>query len=121
MASGISSNHSTVFGGLGTASLTVVTPGLYTCAFVSTIPFQQGAPYNSATTTGASGLQVVINLNGSPVLTVSGPSPTQPQMGGSVRIGCVATDVITVVTSSSAAADQPPNAVKTTINLYLGE
>ncbi len=121
MTDSVSPNQSTVFAGLGTAAFTVVTPGPYTLAFVSTIPFQSGTSYNSATTTGGSSLQVLVQLNGGTILTVDSPSPTQPQMGGSVHTACVAGDVLSVVTSSAAISDNAPGAVKTTINLYLGE
>ncbi len=122
MANGLQLNNSTVFAGLGTASYTVVTSGLYTVEFKATIPYRAaGTAGYSDNTTGASALQVVVNLNGSPVLTVANPSSNQPLVGGVVSIGCVATDVITVVLTSSAVADAAPNAVKTTINLFQGE
>ena len=80
---------------------------------------------NSSSTTGQSGLQVVVNQNGSPVLTVGGsstnPTPTQPSIGSSVRIQCAASDTLTVVLSSSNAVDSTLNAVKGIINVYQGE
>lgn len=126
MTNSLQVNNSTVFAGLGTSSFTVVTAGLYTCAFTSTIPYQAaGSSNNSSVTTGGSSLQVVINqdVGGGPVakLTVGSPSPTQPIMGGSVRLVCAAGDVITVVMSSAATADNALNAVKSIINLYQGE
>ncbi len=121
MTVGIALNNSTVMAGINTGSFTVVTAGAYVCEFKSFIPYKaSGMPGGSDVTTGASGLSVVVNLNGSPVLTVDTPAPNQPLMGGKVAMLCVATDVITVVLTSSAAADNQPNAVKTVINLYQG-
>ena len=115
-------NVSSVFAGLGTATYNVVTAGLYTCAFVSTIPYiASGSSANSTVTTGGSALSVVINQNGSPILTSVAPSPTQPQVGGKVTFQAAVSDVITVVLTSANAVDAVPNAVKTTINLYSGE
>lgn len=123
MANSFQINQSTVVGGLGTQTCTVPTAGLYTCALNFTIPYQaSGSSNNSSVTTGGSSLQIVVNQNGSPVLTVAAPvSPTQPITGGSVHIQCAVNDVITVVLSSAAAADQVLNAIKGTINFYLGE
>lgn len=127
MANSIQLNSSTVFAGLGTSSFTVVTAGLYTLAVQSTIPYNaSGSSLRSdQTSPNASALQIVVNQNGSPVLTLGGtganPSPTQPAIGGSVRIQAAAADVIAVVLSSANAVDATPNAVKTVINLYQGE
>ena len=69
----------------------------------------------------ATGLQVVLK-NGSTVLsTQNRPAPTQPLWAGSVRSQCTAADVITLVTSSLAAADAVPNAVKGIFNIWQGE
>ncbi len=121
MANGLQVNQSTVVGGLGTQTYTVVTAGFYTCEVKSFIPYKaSGQPGDSSVTTGASSLQIVVNLNGSPVLTIANPSPTQPLMGGSVRMQCVVSDVITVVLTSAAAVDNLPNAIKSIVNLYQG-
>ncbi len=129
MADSIQVNRSTVFGGLGTASYTVVTAGLYTVAVTATIPYvAAGTSLNSDDAAGspfASDLSIVVNLDtgGGPAaqLTLENPSPTQPSMGGSVKIQCDVGDVITVVFSSSAVADNAKNAVKAIINLFQGE
>jgi len=126
MANSLQLNTSTVVAGLGTSTFTVVTAGLYTCAVNFTIPYiASGSSNNSTVTTGGSALQIVVNQNGSPVLTLGGvstnPTPTQPSLGGSVRIQAAAADVITVVLTSANAVDAVPNAVKGTINLYQGE
>lgn len=115
-------NQSTVIAGLGTQTFNVVTAGLYTVEFKIFVPYQaSGSSNNSSVTTGGSSLVVVVNNNGSPLLTTSAPSPTQPIVGGSVRVQCAANDVITVVLSSSAAADNALNAIKGIVNLYQGE
>lgn len=115
-------NTSTPVVGLGTQTFNVVTAGLYTCAPNFTIPYRaSGQPGDSTSLVGASSLQIVINLNGSPILTLANPSPTQPSMGGSVRFQAAASDVVTVVLTSSAAADAAFNAVKGIVNLFQGE
>jgi hypothetical protein len=105
-------NTASPVAGLGTSLFNVVLPGEYTVEFKSTLPL-------------GSNLQVVVNKNGGPVLTVGGlstnPSATQPILGSSVRMACVATDIITVVLSSANAVDALPNSVKSIINLYQGE
>jgi hypothetical protein len=114
-------NQSTVVGGLGTQTFNVVTAGLYTVSFKSFIPYQaSGSSNNSSVTTGGSSLQVVINLNGTPELTIGSPSPTQAIMGGSVVLQCAAADIITVVLTSAAAVDNAANAIKTIVNLFQG-
>jgi hypothetical protein len=117
----ISSIASTPVTGLGTQTFNVVTAGLYTCAVNFTIPYQTASSNNSSVTTSGSSLSIVVNLNGSAKLTLASPSPTQPSMGGSVVMQCAANDVITVVLSSAAAADNVLNAIKGTINIYAGE
>ena len=118
-------NTSTPVVGLGTQTFNVVTAGLYTVAPNFTIPYvASGSPDNSAQAAldpAASALSIVVNQNGTPKLTLSSPSPTQPSMGGSVRLQCAASDVITVVLNSAAASDNARNAVKGIINLYQGE
>lgn len=123
-------NNSTVFAGLGTASFTVITTGLYTLGFKSTIPaIVAGSKNDSTATAGGSALQVVVNQDtgGGPVakLTVGGaatnPTPTQQSIGGRVTLQCTAGDVLTVVLTSANAVDAVPNAVKTTINLFQGQ
>ena len=126
MANQLQLNESTPFVGLGTATFTVVIPGIYTVAVSSTIPFNQGTSFRADQAPAfTSALQTVVNQNGSPVMTLGGvsanPTATQPAVSGQVRIECAATDVITVVFSSSSAADATPNAVKSIINLFQGE
>lgn len=120
-------NTSSPFAGLGTATFNVVTAGLYTVAVTSTIPYVAAGSADTSTTAAldpaASALSILIKLNGSTVTggTSVAPTPTQPSVGLTVRIQAAASDVITVVFSSSAQADAAPNAVKSIINLYQGE
>lgn len=118
-------NSSTPCVGLGTQTFNVVTAGLYTVAVTATIPYVASGSSDTSTTAAsdpaASALSIIVNQNGSPVLTLGSPSPTQPSMGGSVRIQCAAADALTVVFSSSAAADAARNAVKAIVNVFAGE
>ena len=118
-------NNSSPFSGLGTATYNVLSAGLYTVNCSSTIPYEQGTSNNSSVTPSvSSALQIVINQNGTPVVTVGGsasnPTPTQPSMSAVARIQAAASDVITVVLSSANAIDAVPNMVKSTINVYQG-
>lgn len=121
----LSAIASTVVTGLGTQTFNITTAGLYTCAFEFTIPYvPAGSSANSASTAGQSGLQVVVNQNGTPILTLGGasnnPTPTQPSLGGSCQIQAAVNDVITVVLTSANAVDTYPNAIKGIINLFFG-
>lgn len=121
MTDSINRNQSTILAGLGTFAFTVVTPGPYTLAFKSTIPYRAaGSVGDSSVTTGASSLSVALKLNSDTLLTVASPGGTQPIVGGSVSMACVAGDVVSAVLTSSAAVDNTLNAIKTTINLYAG-
>jgi hypothetical protein len=119
-------NTSSPVAGLGTSTYNVALAGMYSVNVQSTLPFEQGTFNNSSVVPPVtSGLQIVINQNGSPMVTVGGsatnPTPTQPSMGASAKLQCAASDVITVVLSSANAIDNQPNSVKSTINLYQGE
>lgn len=122
MANGLQLNTSTVVTGLGTQTYTFTAAGLYTCAVNFTIPYKaSGMPGDSSVTTGGSALHIVVNLNGSPILTIDAGSPTAPSMGSSVHFQAAVSDVLTVVLTSSAAADQALNVIKGIVNLYQGE
>lgn len=116
-------NASTVVTGLGTQTSNVITAGLYTLALNFTVPYRaSGTSLDSSSTAGGSALQIVVNQNGSPVLTIGGTlPPTQATLAGSVRMQCSVNDVITVVLTSANAVDAQPNAVKGLINFYQGE
>ncbi len=118
-------NVSTPWAGLGTATYNVLTTGIYTVGISCTIPYVAAGSSDNSTTAAtdpaASGLSIVVNNNGTPVYTLSSPSPTQPSLSGKATFSATAGTTITVVFSSSAAADQVANAVKAIINLYSGE
>lgn len=109
MANTLHLNTSNPFAGLGTSTLTILSAGMYTFEVKTTLPL-------------GSGVQIVINQNGSPLVTSGGvatePTPTQPSIGASTAVNCAAADVMTVVLSSSNAVDALPNAVKSVINVY---
>lgn len=124
IAASAAGSYVVVSGATSHVILTNRTPGSCTAAANGTA--SAGASF-SITTTGsfgyASGLQIVVtNTTTSTVLmTLALPSPNQAFMAGSVQAQCTAADVITVVTSSSAAADALPNAVKGVLNIYAGQ
>lgn len=114
--------QSTPVVGLATQTFNIVTDGFYTCQVRFTIPYRaSGMPGGSDITTGGSSLQILVKQGATTRLTLANPTPTQPSMSGSVVMQCVAGDVITVVPSSAAAADNELNAVKGIINLFFGE
>ena len=120
----ISPVQSTPWTGLGTATYNILTTANYTVQVQMTIPYVAAGSSDNSTTAAtdpaASALQIVINNNGSPVLTLSNPSPTQPSLSGSAHFLGTAGQTITVVLSSTAAADAVPNAVKGIINVFQG-
>lgn len=123
MANTLQLNNGTAVGGLGTQTYTIVTTGTYSVEFNIGIPFVTGTSDNSDTaadSSDASALSVVVNNNGSPVLTVASPAPTQPFVAGKVTFTGTAGQDITVVLTSSAVADNKLNAIKGVVNLYQG-
>jgi hypothetical protein len=98
-----------VFNGLGTLTATMPFASLYLVKGKSTIPTLTDGG-------GLSGLLIVVNKNGSPVYT--------GQVGAEgfrCTVDCAALDVLTVVFSSSAAADQPLNVIKSTVEISNGD
>ncbi len=123
MANGLQLNVSTPVTGLGTQTFTVTSAnaGAFTCGLSFTIPYKaSGMPGDSSVTTGGSSLSIVVNVAGTPVYTLSNPTPTQPSLSGSVSFTATAGQDITVVTSSSDPDDIARNAVKGIVNLYQG-
>lgn len=107
MPNTLKDTQSTIIVGLGTWTYTVTTAGLH---FVDA----------TATENPPSSLSIVINLNGSPIATSPTPSAPQQAVEAQALFPCAASDVITVVLSSSAAIDNQLNTVKTLINLRRG-
>ncbi len=121
MANGLQLNQSTAIGGLETQTFVVAIAGNYTCSVNVSIPhIAAGSQYDSSSTVGTSELEIVVNLEGDPLLTLDSPSTTQTFMGGSVQMVCEVGDEITIEFSSSAAADNQANAIKGMVNLYQG-
>lgn len=118
-------NTATPVAGLGTQTFNVLTAGNYTVTCQSFIPFEQGTSNNSSVTPStSSALQIVINQNGSPIVTVGGvatnPTPTQPEISASARLQCAVNDVLTVVLTSANAIDAQANSVKSIMNVFQG-
>jgi len=114
-------NNSTAIGGLGTQTFNVLTSGMYTVEFKIFIPYIAAGSSANSTAAAPSALSVVVNLNGSAKLTVSSPGATQPFVAGSVTLSPSAGDTITVVLTSSNAADNALNAIKGIVNVFQGE
>lgn len=122
-------NLSQPWAGLGTATLNIVTAGLYTLGINCTIPCNPpgSTSGNSASTTGQSGLTITATnvTTSTTIMTLGGslanPTPTQPSLSGKAQFTAAAGDVITVAFTSANAVDAVPNAVKAIINIYQGE
>lgn len=110
----LQANVASPFAGLGTSTYNVLAAGSFVVDCQMTLPANNGL--------GNSAVQIVINKNGSAVVTVGGatadPTPSQPSIGARANILCAASDVLTVVISSAAVVDNLANSVKSMINLY---
>jgi hypothetical protein len=69
-----------------------------------------------------SGAVITLSQSGSQSVSVSTPttSPKQRHIEINAKFNCAIGDILSVVVSSSAPVDQPPNLIKTTINLKQG-
>lgn len=78
--------------------------------------------YADSTVTLGSGLVITLSQSGSSSVSVSTPptSPLEEIVNINHLFNCAVGDLLSVVVSSSAAADQPPALVKTTIRLSAG-
>lgn len=124
MANGLPFNTSSVFAGLGTATITLTAAqaGLGSVEINCSLPYQAaGSSNNSSVTTSGSSVTILVKQNTVTKMTLSSPSPTQPNLSGKVMLLFAAADVIDVVLSSSGTADNQLNALKTIINVYNGE
>lgn len=100
-------NQSYVNVGLDTMTYTVPTTDNYNVKFqVTEIP--------------PSGLSIVVNDNGSPIFTAPTIGQLQSALQFKFSFPAIATHVIAVVISSSAASDQPINNVKSIISIGQG-
>lgn len=100
---------SNIIVGLGTYTFTV------TSATAGMITVQATASENPP-----SGLSIALQKNGSPVATSTAPTTAQGTINIQTTMNCVATDVISVVITSSAAIDNQLNTVKTLVTLRQG-
>lgn len=102
-------NQNVVFNGLGTFSLKVpFTTDYFIEGKISLPTLTAGG--------GASQLLVVVNQNGSPVYTGQVGAD-----GFKANLNCAENDLIAVVFSSSAPADQGKNVIKSNISIGLGQ
>ena len=97
--------------GLATWTYTVITAGDYTTQVKSTLPAN-------------SQLGIIIQSNSVNLVTQGGatnnPTPTRRSLGASASSYYSTGDTVSVILSSTAAADKIPNAVKSMVNLYFG-
>lgn len=126
IGSGQSKPYVTISGSTSHVIITQINPGTLTAAANGAGGSSAGASF-SVTAAGSygtpeqSGLNCVIYKNSTAILREGWPSPTQPLMSGAVRTSVSAGDTITYVTSSLSNADAGLNAVKSIVNVYLGE
>ena len=75
-----------------------------------------------ATVLPGSGLVITLAQTGSQTVSVSTPttSPVEESVSIMSSFNCASGDILSVTTSSSAPADQPPNMIKTVIALRQG-
>jgi len=78
--------------------------------------------YSRTTMKPISGLVVTISQSGSASNSFASSPASGPQkhIEMNAKFNCQPGDVLSVVVSSSAAGDQPPNLIKTSINLRQG-
>lgn len=92
--------------GLGTDTFKVIAAGMY---------------YLSAQTTVniPSGLVITLSQSGSVSASITTPTTSAQQESLAINktFNCQIGDLLSVVTSSSAPLDQPPNLIKTIVNL----
>lgn len=102
-------SQSSVSNGLSTDLHKVVTPGVYTINASSTMD-------------QPSGLIITLSQSGSTSISVSSPttSPLALTNGVNKAFNCQTGDILSVVVTSSAAKDQPPSLIRTTICLRRG-
>ncbi len=101
-------NQNLTFNGLGTLSITVPFAGAFFFEGKISLPTLTNGG-------GVSACLVTINQNGSPVYTgIAGAE------GFRADIACAANDVIAMVFSSAAAADQGLNVIKSVIAIGSG-
>ncbi len=129
IAASSAASYVTISGATSHVIISQLNPGTLTAVANGAGGSSAGASFSvtaagSYGTPAMSGLNVVVygGAAGTTALAYYGfPSPTQPILGGSLRISATAADIINVTLSSLSTADAALNAVKTIINLYQGE
>jgi len=76
--------------------------------------------YITITVVPPTSAQVQITQNSTPVYTSTAFSATQQNLQLKFTLNCAVSDVISVIVSSSAAIDQMPNNIKSTVTLTAG-
>lgn len=129
IAASSAASYVSISGATSHVIISQLNPGTLTAAANGAGGSSAGATFSvtaagSYGTPAMSGLNVVVYggaAGTTPLLRVGYPSPTQPILGGSVRIAATAADIINVTFSSLSTADAALNAVKSIVNLYQGE
>jgi len=95
--------------GLSTDTIKIATAGVYSI-------------YTKTTVLQPSGLVVTLSQTGSASNSFSTPttSPLTGHVEMNAKFNCAVGDILSVVVSSSASIDQPPNLIKTIIQLKEG-
>jgi hypothetical protein len=95
--------------GLSTDTYRVAAAGMY-------------AIFVQSTVLQPSGLVIIISQSGSQSASLSSPvtSPLTSHVELNAKFNCAIGDLLSVVVSSSAPVDQPPNLIKTKITLKQG-
>jgi len=91
--------------------------GTYTYTVAAAGPFFVSA---SSSENPPLGLSLVINQNGSPKVSTAPVAAGQTHLDTQVKLNCAASDVITIVISSSLAIDNQLNTVKTIMVVRQG-
>ena len=78
--------------------------------------------YSRSTVVPASGLVVTMSQSGSTTASFTSPTTSEKQIDVEMnaKFNCAVDDILTVAITSSAPADQPPQLIKTIINLRQG-
>lgn len=78
--------------------------------------------YVNTTVRDPSGLVITISQSGSTTASFSTPttSPLTDHVELNAKFNCAVNDILTVTITSSATIDQPPNLIKSIINLRQG-
>lgn len=101
--------QTSVSNGLSTDTHKVLVAGMYSI-------------YAASTMDQPSGLVITLSQSGSSSVSASSPTTSPQALTNQVQktFNCAVNDILSVVVSSSAAKDQPPSLIRTTISLREG-